>query len=126
MAKYQSQRDGWCADGVVGGVPVPFRLFRLGGIACLRRRWYRPRGWNRPSFPLPEAAQDRCATIGGVKQVPHRTVVRRWDEPKLEVGDTISMAVGLVGVVLARYTRSGDARNYVRHIIELRGEAEEH
>jgi hypothetical protein len=40
---------------------------------------------------------------------PRGTVTRRWDEPKLEIGDTISMEEGLVGVVLARYTRSGGA-----------------
>jgi hypothetical protein len=49
--------------------------------------------------------------MGELKQAPHRTVTRRWDEPKLEIGDTISMEEGLVGVVLARYTRSGNARH---------------
>jgi hypothetical protein len=48
--------------------------------------------------------------MGEVKQAPHRTVTRGYDEPKLEIGDTISIEEGLVGVVLARYTRSGDAR----------------
>jgi hypothetical protein len=48
------------------------------------------------------------------------------DEPKLEIGDTISMEEGLVGVVLARYTRSGNARHDVHYIVELRREAEEH
>jgi hypothetical protein len=61
-----------------------------------------------------------------MKQAPHRTVTRRWDEPKLEIGDTISMEEGLVGVVLARYTLSGDARNDVHYIVELRPEAEGH
>jgi hypothetical protein len=50
----------------------------------------------------------------------------RWDEPKLEIGDKISMEEGLVGVVLARYTRSGNARHDVHYIVELRREAEEH
>ena len=33
----------------------------------------------------------------------------------------IPMEDGLVGVVLARYTRSDDVRNDVRYIVELRG-----
>jgi hypothetical protein len=64
--------------------------------------------------------------MGEVKQAPHRTVTRRWDEPKLEIGDTISLEEGLVGVVLARYKRSGDAQNHVYYIVELRREAEEY
>jgi hypothetical protein len=64
--------------------------------------------------------------MGEVKQAPHRTITRRWDEPKLRIGDTISIEEGLVGVVLARYTRSSDARNDVHYIVELKGEAEEH
>jgi hypothetical protein len=61
-----------------------------------------------------------------VKEAPHRTVTRRSDEPKLEIGDTISIEEGLVGVVLARYTRSGDDRQAVHYIVELRREAEGH
>jgi hypothetical protein len=64
--------------------------------------------------------------MGELKQAPHRTVTRRWDEPTLEIGDTIKMEEGLVGVVLARYTRSGNARHDVHYIVELRREAEEH
>jgi hypothetical protein len=64
--------------------------------------------------------------MGEVKQALHRTISRRYDEPKLEIGDTISTGEGLVGVVLARYTRSGDARNDVHYIVELREEAEGH
>jgi hypothetical protein len=63
--------------------------------------------------------------MGGVTQPPHRTVTRRYDEPKLEIGDKIPMEEGIVGVVLARYTRSGDPRHDVRYIVELRREAEE-
>jgi hypothetical protein len=63
--------------------------------------------------------------MGKVKQAPHRTVTRQWDEPTLEIGDTISMEEGLFGVVLARYTRSGDARHDVHYIVEVRREAEE-
>ena len=64
--------------------------------------------------------------MGELKQAPHQTVTRRWDEPKLEIGETIQIEEGLVWVVLARYTRSGDARNDVHYIVELRREAEEH
>jgi len=64
--------------------------------------------------------------MGELKQAPHRTVTRRWDEPKLEIGDKISMEEGLVGMVLARYTRPGNARHDVHYIVELRREAEEH
>jgi hypothetical protein len=64
--------------------------------------------------------------MGEVKQPLYRTVTRRWDEPKLEIGDAISMEEGFVGVILARYTRSGDARKDVHYIVELRREADEH
>jgi hypothetical protein len=65
--------------------------------------------------------------MGGVKQPPpHRTVTCRSDEPKLEIGATISLEEGLVGVVLARYTKSGDPRHDVHYIVELRREAEKH
>ena len=47
-------------------------------------------------------------------------VTRRSDEPKLEIGETISIEEGLVGVVLARYTRSGDPRHDIHYIVELR------
>lgn len=56
---------------------------------------------------------------------PHRNITRRADEPKLEIGDKIPMEEVVVGVVLARYIRSGDARNDVHYIVELRREAEE-
>jgi hypothetical protein len=60
-----------------------------------------------------------------VKEAPHRTITRRSDELKLEIGETISLEEGLVGVVLARYTRSGDARHDVHYIVELRQGADE-
>jgi len=62
-----------------------------------------------------------------VKQPPpHRTITRRPDDPKLEIGDKIPMEEGIVGVALARYTRSGDPRHDVHYIVELRQEAQEH
>ena len=64
--------------------------------------------------------------MGEVNQALHRTVTRRSDEPKLEIGEMISLEQGLVGVVLARYTSSGEARHDVHYIVELRPEAEKH
>ena len=64
--------------------------------------------------------------MGEVKQAPHPTITRGWDEPKLEIGDRIPIEEGLVGVVLARYTRSGDPRKDVHYIVELRRKADEH
>ena len=64
--------------------------------------------------------------MGEVKQAPHRTLTRRFDEPKVEIGDTISFDEGIVGVVVARYTRSSDPRNDVHYIVELRRDPEEH
>ena len=64
---------------------------------------------------------------GRVKQLPaHRTVTRRSDEPKLEIGEETQIEEGVVGVVLARYIRSGDPRNDVHYVIELRQEADDH
>jgi hypothetical protein len=100
-------------------MPVPFRL---GGIACS--------GASMASWRLEPTLAFRStggsgSTIGEVKQALHRTVTRRSDEPKLEIGDAISMEEGVVGVVLARYTRSGDVRNDVHYVVELRGETDD-
>jgi len=55
-----------------------------------------------------------------MNEAPRRTITRRSDEPKLEIGDTVPVKEGVVGVVLARYTHSGDRRNEVHYIVELR------
>jgi hypothetical protein len=89
-----------------------------------------------PLFPTSSSGDtDRAASVaaavtsqwGRVKQQPpsHRTVTRRSDEPKLEIGDKIPMEEGVVGVVLARYTRSGEPPQEVHYVVELRREAEE-
>jgi uncharacterized protein YkvS len=58
-----------------------------------------------------------------MKDEPQRqTLRRRPDEPKLEVGDVIEIKNGVVGVVLARYKPSGERRNEVHYIVELRPE----
>jgi hypothetical protein len=53
-------------------------------------------------------------------------VKSRSDEPKLEIGEKIPIEEGVVGVVLARYTRSDDPRHDVHYIVELRQEGKEH
>jgi hypothetical protein len=55
-----------------------------------------------------------------VKEPTQQTVIRRSDEPKLEVGDTVSIKEGVVGVVLARYVPSGTKSNEVHYIVEVR------
>ena len=62
--------------------------------------------------------------MGEVKQAPHRTITRRGDELKLEIGEKISLEEGVVGVVLARYTQSCDPRHDVHYIVELMPETE--
>jgi len=47
-----------------------------------------------------------------------RTIKRRPDEPRLEIGATIEIK-GMVGVVVARYTPSG-GRNEIYYIVEKR------
>jgi hypothetical protein len=52
-----------------------------------------------------------------VNEPPHRTITRRPDEPKLEIGDLGSIKEGVVGVVLARYVPS-DRTDEVRYIVK--------
>jgi hypothetical protein len=53
-----------------------------------------------------------------VKESRH-TVVRRSDEPKIEVGDSISVREGVTGIVLARFAPSGKPTE-VHYLVELR------
>lgn len=48
-----------------------------------------------------------------------RTIKRRPDEPKLELGTTIEIKEGVVGVVLGRYTPSG-GRDEIHYIVETK------
>ena len=57
-----------------------------------------------------------------MKEVPHQTLKRRSDEPKLKVGDTVPIKEGVVGVVLARFTPSGERSNEVHYIVELKSD----
>ena len=64
-----------------------------------------------------------CATIGQVNEASSlRTITRRSDEPRLEIGDVVPIKEGVVGVVLARYTPSGDRLNEVRYIVQLQSD----
>lgn len=56
---------------------------------------------------------------GQVDEPPRRTITRRSDEPKLEIGDVVSIKEGVVGIVRARYLRS-DKTGEVHYIVELR------
>jgi hypothetical protein len=62
------------------------------------------------------------ATMGGVKEAARHTIRRRLDEPKLELGATISIKEGVIGVVLARYISSG-GQNQVCYIVEVSDES---
>ena len=46
-----------------------------------------------------------------------KTIRCRSDAPKLEIGAVISIAEGMVGVILARYTPSGRP-NEIHYIVE--------
>ena len=58
--------------------------------------------------------------MDNVRELARQTVVRRPDEPRLEIGDTVSIKEGVVGVVLARFVPSGLKRNEVHYIVEIR------
>ena len=91
-------------------------------MAC--RKVYDAR--RKRDFLPPDSGSIWCVTMGGMSQAPHRSITRRGDEPKLEIGEKIEIEEGVVGLVLARYTRSGDPRNDVHYVVEPRPEAEEH
>jgi len=59
-----------------------------------------------------------------VKEAQRQTLLRRPDEPKLEIGDVVPIKEGVVGVVLARFMPSGDESNEVHYIVELRSDEE--
>jgi hypothetical protein len=57
-----------------------------------------------------------------VKDASRQTITRRSDEPKLKIGESVPVKEGVIGVVVARYTPSGDNRNEVHYIVELRSD----
>ena len=54
-----------------------------------------------------------------VKEPTRQTLRRRSDEPKLDIGDTVLIKDGVVGVVVARFTPSTEKPNEVHYIVEL-------
>ncbi len=106
----------------------PNRFFSGGGLRVLHS--FRGPATRPPIPPASANGEDVgavkfrdvkpvCATIGLMKEAPRQILIRRSDEPKLEVGDTVPIKEGVVGVVLARFTPSGEG-NKVHYIVELR------
>ena len=56
--------------------------------------------------------------MGMVKGALHQTIRRRLDEPKLELGETISIKEGVSGEVVAQYIPSGRQKE-VCYIVEV-------
>ena len=56
---------------------------------------------------------------GQVKEPIRHTIIRRTDEPKLEIGETITIKEAVTGVVLARYVPSNPECNEVHYIVEV-------
>jgi hypothetical protein len=55
-----------------------------------------------------------------VKDVQRQTIIRRSNEPKLEIGDVVQIKEGVVSVVVARYVKSVDESHDVHYIVELK------
>ena len=53
-----------------------------------------------------------------MKESSRHTVVRRSDEPRLDIGDSMAVREGVTGTVIARFTRSGSSD--VHYIVEVR------
>lgn len=53
-----------------------------------------------------------------VKEATRHTFIRHSEEPKLEVGDTVEIKEGMVGVVLARFTPCAGKPNETHYIVE--------
>jgi hypothetical protein len=54
-----------------------------------------------------------------VKETPRQTFIRCSNEPKLEIGDSVPIKEGVFGVVLARFTPSGQNRDEVHYIVQM-------
>ena len=52
-------------------------------------------------------------------ELEHRTIKRRPDEPRLEIGATIEIKEGVIGVILARYIPSG-GRKEIHYVVETK------
>ena len=55
-----------------------------------------------------------------VKEAPRQTLIRRSDEPKLDFGDNVLIKEGVVGVVIDRFAPSGERRNEVPYVVQLK------
>jgi hypothetical protein len=55
-----------------------------------------------------------------MKESSQQTIIRGSEEPKLQIGDTVLIREGVFGLVLARFAPSGEKRNEVHYIIELK------
>lgn len=64
----------------------------------------------------------RVRQNGYVKEAPTQTIVRRSDEPKLEIGDSVVIREGVIGLVLARFTPASEKRNEVHYIVQLKSD----
>jgi hypothetical protein len=59
---------------------------------------------------------------GQMKEATRQTLTRRSNEPTLEIGDTVPIRDGVVGVVVARFAPSGERRNEVHYVVELKAD----
>jgi len=59
-----------------------------------------------------------------MKETPRQTLIRPFDEPKLDIGDVVPIKEGIVGVVLACFIPSGEESNEVHYVVELRSDKE--
>jgi hypothetical protein len=72
--------------------------------------------WNPFHHPLNDFRDNK-----EVNEAPRQTLKRRIDEPLLDIGDAVSIKDGVMGVVLARYSPSGEGgQNEIYYIVELR------
>jgi hypothetical protein len=55
-----------------------------------------------------------------MKEATRQTLIRRSDEPKLEIGDSVPIKDGVVGVVVARFAPSGERRSNVHYVVALK------
>lgn len=54
-----------------------------------------------------------------MKEATRQILIRRSDEPKLEIGDSVQVKEGVIGVVLARFIPSGGKANEIHYVVEL-------
>src|SRR5690242_11880712 len=69
------------------------------------RTYFEGRGFTRVAFGRPQIQPARCTGSRSRWRMTVRSCAS--DEPKLEIGDAIRLKDGMVGVVVARYTPSG-------------------